>query len=249
MEWADHFSATAADYSRYRPLYPPALFEYLVSIAPSRDVAWDCGAGNCQAALALAPYFDTVVATDASWPQLVASPHRANVLRAVSRAEHCPLPTNSVSLITIAQALHWFAGSAFYSEAKRVATRGAVIAAWSYMLARFEPPVDAVLERFYTDVIGAYWPPEREHVVKKYQSLPFPFAEITPPSHEMSALWTLDHLLGYIGTWSAVKRARAAIGSDPLLELATQLEAVWGAPHVAKPVTWPLGMRVGRITE
>ena len=35
----------------------------------------------------------------------------------------------------------------------------------------------------------------------------------------MNARWTLDHLLGYLGTWSAVSRARDQGGFDPLAEV------------------------------
>lgn len=62
----DHFSGHAADYAAHRPTYPDALFDHLASLAPRRRVAWDCGAGNGQAARALAERFEAVVATDGS---------------------------------------------------------------------------------------------------------------------------------------------------------------------------------------
>jgi hypothetical protein len=51
----DHFSAHAARYGAYRPTYPDALFEYLASLVPAHDLAWDCATGNGQAALGLTP--------------------------------------------------------------------------------------------------------------------------------------------------------------------------------------------------
>src|SRR5882762_11622483 len=66
----DHFSKQAAGYSKFRPTYPQKLFEYLGRIAPSRQLAWDCGTGNGQAALGLASLFDRVMATDASEKQI-----------------------------------------------------------------------------------------------------------------------------------------------------------------------------------
>ena len=70
MPFKDHFSTQAADYAKYRPHYPPALFEYLASIAPAKKVAWDCGTGNGQAALGLALHFEMVIATDPSEKQI-----------------------------------------------------------------------------------------------------------------------------------------------------------------------------------
>ena len=48
MSFQDHFSKQASLYARYRPQYPAALFEYLASVAPEREAAWDCGTGNGQ---------------------------------------------------------------------------------------------------------------------------------------------------------------------------------------------------------
>ena len=61
--FADHFSAAATEYARFRPHYPPALFQWLAGIVRQRRVAWDCATGNGQAAVALAGHFETVVAT------------------------------------------------------------------------------------------------------------------------------------------------------------------------------------------
>ena len=70
MAFKDYFSQHASTYARHRPQYPPELFSWLASIAPSRDLAWDCATGNGQAALGLTPHFEYVVATDASKEQI-----------------------------------------------------------------------------------------------------------------------------------------------------------------------------------
>ena len=248
MAWADHFSATAGDYHRYRPIYPDALFAYLSTLAPSNEWVWDCATGNGQAAFGLSPHFETVVATDASFQQLAQSPSRQNVRFLACRAEAAPLNANRFSLVTIAQALHWFAEDGFFEEVVRVSTNGAIVAAWSYRLASIDLDIDTVLTQFYDD-IGPYWPAERCYVAAAYATLPFPFSELTPPAFTMTALWTLDHLMGYVATWSAVKRARRATKVDPLPELLTKLQSVWQEPHVARQVSWPLRIRIGQVTK
>jgi hypothetical protein len=76
MTFNDHFSDAAEDYQAYRPKYPEDLFSYLNSLSPGHDLAWDCATGNGQAALGLTPYFDAIVATDASRQQIAkAHPH------------------------------------------------------------------------------------------------------------------------------------------------------------------------------
>ncbi|MDZ7343288.1 MAG: SAM-dependent methyltransferase, partial [candidate division KSB1 bacterium] len=66
MTFKDHFSTQAVDYAKYRPHYPAAMFEYLATLPPERQTAWDCATGNGQAALGLTPHFERVIATDAS---------------------------------------------------------------------------------------------------------------------------------------------------------------------------------------
>ena len=38
---------------QFHPTYPEALFAWLATIAPARELAWDCAAGNGQATLDL----------------------------------------------------------------------------------------------------------------------------------------------------------------------------------------------------
>jgi hypothetical protein len=66
VTFKDHFSERATEYARFRPRYPAALFRALADLAPGRRLAWDCGTGNGQAAVALAGHFERVAATDAS---------------------------------------------------------------------------------------------------------------------------------------------------------------------------------------
>jgi hypothetical protein len=63
VTFKDHFSKQAADYAKFRPRYPQELFDHLGKIAPSRQLAWDCGTGNGQAAVGIASVFDHVIAT------------------------------------------------------------------------------------------------------------------------------------------------------------------------------------------
>ena len=140
----------------------------------------------------------------------------------------------------------WFDSEAFYTEVRRLARPGALFAAFTYGLVAVNAEVDAVIRRLYHDLLGSYWPPERRHVDEGYRSLPFPFREITPPEFAMGAAWQFDHLMGYLGTWSAVKEYRARTGADPLEEIRPELLGVFGAEGT-REVSWPLIIRVGQI--
>jgi SAM-dependent methyltransferase len=244
MSFKDHFSKQAADYAKFRPKYPQELFDYLGSIAPSRRLAWDCGSGNGQAAVGLVSVFDRVIATDASEKQISNAQAHERVQYRVAPAETSGLESGTVDLIMVAQALHWFDSDRFYVEAQRVLKPNGVLAASAYLFAHIEPAIDAVVNQYYSEVVGPFWAPERR-LVENFAEIPFPFREIDPPKFEMSVHWDLDHLVGYLRTWSATQRFIAAKGTDPLEQISDELRAVWGDPQRTRKVRWPLTLCIG----
>ncbi|HEX8098060.1 MAG TPA: methyltransferase domain-containing protein, partial [Pyrinomonadaceae bacterium] len=114
MSFKDHFSSHSTDYAKFRPRYPSEIFEYLASVAPSRERAWDCATGNGQAALGSAQLFKEVIATDASQAQLDSAAHHERVTYRRAPAEKTDIESASVDLVTVAQALHWLDLEAFY---------------------------------------------------------------------------------------------------------------------------------------
>jgi SAM-dependent methyltransferase len=242
----DHFSGHAADYACYRPDYPAALFEFLAGLAPERHRAWDCATGNGQAALGLAGHFEAVVATDASIRQIRQAARHGGVHYAVAAAEESPLESESIGLVTVAQALHWFDRARFWEEIRRVLVRGGAIAVWSYHGFHVTPEVEAVIHRYYRDIVGPYWPLGRGIVEQGYRALEFPFAEETPPRFLLEKRWDLAAIMGYLRTWSASQRYGEAKGSDPLLLVREELAEAWGPPGKIRPFRWDLDLRVGR---
>lgn len=246
MTFHDHFSEHAEDYARFRPTYPDSLYAFLADAVTARGLAWDCATGNGQAAVGLAKHFERVIATDASRPQIAQALAHPRVEYRVAEATQSGLADASVDLVTIAQALHWFDTPTFYAEVRRVLTPAGVCAAWGYGLMRIAPAIDAVVDHYYRDVVGPYWPPERVHLDAGYATLGFPFAEIAAPPFAMQATWPLAGLLGYLATWSATKRYVQILGMDPLDRVSGDLTRAWGPADVTHLVTWPLYLRVGR---
>ncbi|MGR8920286.1 MAG: class I SAM-dependent methyltransferase, partial [Gammaproteobacteria bacterium] len=240
----DYFSQQSADYSRFRPGYPDALFDFLCTLAPSTALAWDCATGNGQAARALAARMERVVATDLSAAQLAEAPPQPRVLYAQALAEAAPLPDASVDLVTVAQALHWFDFEPFYRELARVLTPRGLFAAWTYSFLEASPQlgaaVDAAVRAFYHDVIGPYWPPERRWVDDRYRSIPFPLTAVEAPEFSIELEWDRDGMLGYLGSWSAVARYRAAGHADPLPALAAAVARAWPDGGERRGLRWPL---------
>lgn len=241
----DHFSTHSPQYRDHRPHYPAELFEFLAHSTARRDTAWDCGCGNGQAALGLTPWFERVIATDASAGQIAAALPHHKVTYRVAPAEASGLPSASVDLLSVAQAAHWFDFEPFYAEVARVVRPGGVVALFGYGLTRVADTVDPLVRHLYDAVVGPFWPPERHHVEAGYHSLPFPFRELAAPPLHMAAAWDLEQFLGYLGTWSAVQRYRRERGADPLAALRAPLAAAWGSGP--RPVTWPVVMRLGVV--
>jgi SAM-dependent methyltransferase len=243
----DHFSAFAARYADFRPRYPAAIFDYLATIVPRTSLVWDCAAGNGQATLDLAERFDRVVATDASAEQIASATRHPKIEYRVAPAENSGLAENSVGLLTVAQAAHWFNFDRFYAEARRVLVPNGVLALWAYGINQVDgDAVNECVQDFYSHIVGPYWPPERTMVEDGYRTIPFPFDEFTPPAFRMETQWTLDQLLGYFSTWSATNRFIKANGRNPLEPLSAELARVWGDRNSTRLVTWPLALRIGR---
>jgi len=243
----DHFASVATHYACGRPTYPPALFDWLASRCVAHDLAWDCGAGNGQASIELTRHFKHVLATDGSKAQIAQATRHPQVEYRVALAENSGLDDLCADLIVIAQALHWFDPTRFYVEAGRILKPGGVIAAWSYGVLKVEGnEVDAIVQRFYYDEVGSYWPPERRHVESGYRDLAFPFRRIIAPPFAMSLRWNLAQLLGYLRSWSATAQFIKINGFDPVTKIERGLRASWGDINQVRTVDWPLAMLVGQ---
>src|SRR5207253_9835478 len=150
----DHFSGQAAEYAKFRPNYPPKLFDYLASISPGGELGWDCATGNGQAAVGLAEHFAKVIATDASARQIESARPHPSISYRVAPAEASGIDPDSVDLIVVAQALHWFDMDRFFTEAKRVSKESGILAVSTYTRLSINPEIDAILSQFYCETTG-----------------------------------------------------------------------------------------------
>lgn len=242
----DNFSTISDKYAKFRPNYPQAIFDFLYPLLREKQSAWDCGTGNGQIALELAKDFQRVEATDISQSQLDHAHIADNIRYSLQSAESTNFADDSFDLITVAQAVHWFDVDKFNEEVRRVTKPNGVIAIMGYELNNITPEIDQVVRRFYTDIIGKYWDPERQHLQLKYQTISFPFRELETPEIYNIKLWNFDTLIGYLKTWSAVQHFIETNGYDPVDEISGDLRAAWGTAEVRK-VSFPIIFRVGRV--
>ncbi|MEO8399023.1 MAG: class I SAM-dependent methyltransferase [Ignavibacteriaceae bacterium] len=242
----DNFSKQSNEYLKYRPTYPIELFEYLSSLTKGHELAWDCGTGNGQAALSLTNYYKKVIATDPSEQQIKNAAIHPKITYKIERAEHTDLKENSVDLITVAQAIHWFNFDEFYAEAKRVLKSNGIIAVWTYALPLISKEIDEIVKDFHDNIVGEFWQYENQLVIEEYAAVPFPFPQLSTPIFKIQKNLSLNDLLGFVNTWSALQRFIDAKGYNPIAKLEEKLSKFWSNADEEKVTDWRIILKVGR---
>jgi SAM-dependent methyltransferase len=240
----DLFSHDPAGYATFRPSYPAEIFTRLSELCKTHQAALDVGTGNGQIARELARNFNRVEATDISAQQLKAAFHAPNIQYSLQPAEQTDFHDSSFDLITVGQAIHWFDFERFYKEVKRILKPEGVFAVLGYGLIKINPEIDQVIQKLYSNILGDFWDPERKYIDEHYRTIPFPFEELPFPVFENRQNWTLDHLLGYLKTWSAVKNYMNRKGTDPLELVRKEIDTAWGKEKM-RVISFPLLIRVG----
>lgn len=246
----DNFSKQADLYAKYRPSYPKALYDFILTHMNEREAAWDCGTGSGQVAAYLASYFGVVYASDISPQQLNYAAKKKSIEYAVMPAEQTDYASESFDLITVAQAIHWFNFDRFYKEVNRTAKNNALLAVIGYGMLRINEGIDPLLDECYRYAFGTYFSESRHYIEEQYQTIPFPFEEIESPLFSISYKWSLTDLEGVFNSWSAIQKFKEEAGVNPADDFIDRLknEAGWES-NKQKEVTFPIFMRLGIIRK
>jgi SAM-dependent methyltransferase len=246
MTFTDLFSGRARLYSRYRPEYPAELFSWIATVTTRHDAVWDCATGNGQAARDLARVFEKVIATDASAEQIRNALPGERIEYRVANASESGLPDASMTMVTVAQALHWFDLDSFYAEVNRVLEPGGAIVIWGYGDPVMETDsLEKIVHELNRGTLEKYWRPQRQTLLDGYAKVPFPFTEIATPTLNLERNWTLAELAGYMRTWSATANYVKANGLDPVDAVEAVLGKQWGGAERRRLIRWPLYVRAG----
>lgn len=246
MSTKDLFSGHSKIYAAFRPTYPEELYQFIFKHVKNKSVAWDCATGNGQAAQRLAVDFKNVFATDISQKQLDQAVQLENIFYSVSKAEETSFQENQFDLITVGQAIHWINTEKFYQEAVRTSKHGGILAIWGYSLLSIDPEIDKLIMDFYTSVVGKYWDQARKLVDGKYRDIPFPFETIPSPEFQIKVNWTIDHLAGYLTSWSATQKYIEVHSVNPVPDLIEKIKDFWKSGE-NKQAFFPLFLKLGRI--
>ena len=126
--------------------------------------------------------------------------------------------------------------------------KNAILAVWTYHLPIIDPEIDAWLEHFYRVTLAGYWPERIRYLDQRYRTLPFPFDEIQPPAFEMEATWNANQLIGFLASWSAVKKLIEVRGVSAFEKSIGELEHIWEKKTKGYKLRWPLHLRIGKIS-
>ncbi|KAJ4831433.1 hypothetical protein Tsubulata_037046 [Turnera subulata] len=254
------FDKQADLYLDGRPTYPTQWYSMLADHTLHHSLAWDVGTGNGQAALGVAEHYKQVIGTDVSEAQLrLATPHPR------VQYHHTPLTMsddelvgligneNSVDLVTVAQAVHWFDLPEFYSLVTRLLRKpGGLFAVWCYNDLVVSPEFDPLMKRFH-DTTLPYWHPNIHYVFQGYKNLPFPFEDVGlgseghPLELDIPKELSFEGFLKMVSSWSAVITARDQ-GVDLLPEeVVKEMESAWGGPKLVRSVAYKAFMLAGKV--
>ena len=247
------FDAVANDYARCRPRYPKAFFSWMADQAPALNRCWDAACGSGQASIGLAGFFDHVEATDLSPKQIAAAEHHPRVHYRHGAAEQSDLNAKSMDAVLVAAAIHWLDVKRFNREASRVLRPGGLLVWMGYEPIQGAPDdLQNWLNSLYHERLDQFWPAERSHVNNCYADLVFPVSDQPIPRElRMTQHWTRRDLLGYIGTWSALRQASQQMNSNDhralVNTLSEELNQLWPEDDERLTLRFPLMGRWGRL--
>lgn len=225
------FSDKSDLYQSARPSYPGELYQFLSSISPGHQSAWDCACGSGQAATGLVEYFQQVHASDVSTQQVAAATPQERINYFVCAAERSPLAPASMDLVCVAQALHWFDLEQFWPELDRVLKPDGVFACWGYNFPLWVDGLDEIVNDKILGVIAPYWPENNQLLWNHYRDIEFPYAAMPTPKFRMAVAWNLYELFDLIHTFSATRRCMADIGDEFFVSAFEHASRYWRNHH------------------
>ncbi|CAG9974944.1 unnamed protein product [Clonostachys byssicola] len=242
-------------YAQSRPDYHQSLYDAVMnqhtSTGGQLDTLVDLGCGPGQAVRALAPRFKTAIGLDPSVSMIsvarslggdtsTSKPIRFEVSTAEDLGANLDpaIADESVDLITVATAAHWFDMDIFWPKASRILKPGGSVAIWVNGETRIHPSVpnaaaiQAVVTRYRAEHLAGFMQAGNTMSQDCYATLPLPWTISNPvPEFEESSFFrrywksgdeflkarvnlNLDGFEKMLSTFSPITRWREAHPND-----------------------------------
>ena len=221
------FHHVAREYAKFRPDYPDAVLDHLHAMTSPPDGRWalDLGCGTGRLARPLASAGWNVIAADADESMLRSMPRnesaQPNAVRCV--AEAIGVSDGAVSLVTCAQALHWFNPRYALPQIARVLKNPGGVAVF---LLTDRCPTSPFVAQF--DEFIRQWAPgfRREYAIQdwcaKLQSTG-EFSRLTDTTVNWTWRPKVEQFIGYAGTLTYLRNTVRRDDWPQLVESLTQL--------------------------
>jgi ubiquinone/menaquinone biosynthesis C-methylase UbiE len=219
------FAGTEDYYARYRPDYPPALYEALTAhfALDGSGRLLDLGAGTGHVALALRDRFEGVDGVDMSTAMLAYARQDAadrgvtDIDWHESTAEDFQAAAGVYRLVTIGNAVHWMDGDGVLARCHQWVQAGGGVALldmpglWNPDMGIGDEPWIAALSEVVRRHLGerrragsGYY----QGVARSHEELlrDSPFKEVSSGSTTAIVTWTLDEVVGYLYSTSFANR-------------------------------------------
>jgi SAM-dependent methyltransferase len=219
------FSVRAADYRRFRPDYPAAAIDLILSgLDPPRLVAADVGAGTGIASRQLAARGVRVIAVEPNADMRAAAEPHERVEWREGSGEATGLGDSSVGLVQCAQSFHWFRAHDALAEFHRVLADGGRLALMWNTRDRDDPLTRGHIEA--VEAVGGRHPMESLELdpVVLAGGVHFAPARLEYFSHAQQL--DREGILGRATSESHVPR-----DPEPLARLTAMLDALWVQHH------------------
>ncbi|KAF9430972.1 hypothetical protein BGZ94_001316 [Podila epigama] len=266
-------------YQFFRPGYNANFFKMVYDYHGKSngqfDTAVDVGTGTGQVASVLAEKFKHVHGVDPSAKMLEAAVQKPNITYHVAKGEDLSaLPSASVDLLTIAQALHWLDHPRFFSEVKRVLKPKGTFAAVGYTFVHFVNYPRASQRIIdlgdQPEQLGTCWDHGRLILDNMYKSIDVPLGSVErhyissghvhhginrqknndaelPPI--MADKVSMAHFRNYIKTWSAYNNYSEKHPDRPDI-VDQMIDAILKEENLKEEdqvdITWPCVVILGR---
>jgi SAM-dependent methyltransferase len=232
---ASPYDGLAQRYERSRPSYPPESIAHLR--VDAGDLAADIGAGTGIFTRQLALFLNRarVVGVEAS-----ADMHRqaeqssagiANLSFLRGTAEALPFEDNTVRLLTVATAIHWFDRGAFYTEASRCLRADGELVVIQNIRRWWEDPFLAGYEALHEAAVAGYrrgrYPARHggydELDVARELAARTDFCDVRVDDFHWSRPMTREEFVDFSQSSSITQRAVKVMGEQPYLQALRRL--------------------------
>jgi ubiquinone/menaquinone biosynthesis C-methylase UbiE len=251
-------------YDQFRPNYPPELYDIIYQFHkqnPNAEYkfAVDVATGTGKTAIELSKKFEKVVGLDIAPNMLNDAVKGNNIEYEVANAEEfsSKFINNSVDLITVSTAAHWFNMDLFYKECVNALKPSGTLAIWAYghFVMPDYPELTLLHMEYATIKMGPYWDKGRDMLDNLYSypefvMSPFPvFSRSVYPDGESNPIimrkrWSLSSIKGYLLTWSCYKNYKQQIQNeqDPIDEFIEKCKKIIGVNSMDFEIDlyWPI---------